>query len=128
MKEYGAVIPATDLPVSPEYASYKNLLVSDDPPVLVTHELEHNYVPDIDYETYQDEGSTAVYQFFIQTVSDLDRLNEHGKDGVPMRIVLNHAVNHTDLNDDEAYEILMELSDSHDSVLRIDGSGRVKAE
>lgn len=125
MQDYGAVIPADEIPDYSEYDSSKNLLVSEDPPILVTHDLEHNYVPDIDYEAYEDETSGVVRQFFIQVVGDLDRSDKYRKDGVPLRVVLNHAVHHTGLSDDEAYEVLMDLSNAHGNPVSIGSNGRV---
>jgi hypothetical protein len=128
MQDYGAIIPAEDLPIPPEYDTGKSLLVSEDPPIIISHDMQHNYVPNIDYDAYIDEGTSAVVQFFTQVISDLDRLNEHGKDGVPVRVVLNHAVNHTGLTDDEAYEILMELANKRQDPVQLDKSGRVTAD
>jgi hypothetical protein len=126
MQAYGTIVPWRELPDSGYYPEDRNVIVSEDPPVLITHNYSHDTVPEIDYETYESEGTTAVIQFFNALVNDLEEMGpSDDSEGVPLRVVLNHAVHHTDLDDDEAYEVLTAICEPHDTPLLLTDGGRV---
>ena len=126
MRGYGTVIPWEKLPDHPEYPTDRNTLISEDPPIVITHTYDHDFIPEVSYSEYESEDSVSVFQFFVSLVASLSQRVEYKRETVPLRVVLNHAVNHTELSDDEAYEILTELCSDRQTPLQLTDSGRVE--